>query len=831
MNIVFTCKRRLSHAFGAAGPGTGHSPVAPCIIFDSHPDGRRIGAGRKGAMTASSSEGGQSAIGSYIAQAAAGGTAIVAVYQAAAPRPVDAAEAVAAETLLAGMPHDELPEVGGLPPGSVLPWPRNRFFVGREGDLRTLARQLKEGGTAAVGQSAAVTGMGGQGKTQLAVEFAYRFGRWFAGGVFWVGCADPAAVPEAIAACGPALYPGDAGFNARPLPERVALVASAWAGPLPRLLIFDNCEEEALLDAWAPKGGGGRLLLTARRTSWSPARGITAVPLGLLSPAESLALLRRHRPDLDDPGLTEIAEELGHLPLALELAGSYLARYRDDPIGAPAAYLAELRAADMLAHASMAIEEAPGRSRTLTGHERDVARTFEVSLRRLRPDDPVDALARDLLARAAWLAPGEPIPRWLLKLCSGVAADDPVETRRFTDALDRLFNLALIERSGTGGGTLHRLVAAFARSRMEQAGVARSAVEAIVADEAGRLLEHNDPRPFHDWAGHLLAVAIAGRRDGTVGSLGLLNAAGYYSMLAADFEASLAILRDAAERTEAFYGPDHPEVARTLVNLGTVQLERGDLAAAEANQKRALTIREKAYGPAHPEVASALTNLGNVQLERGDLAAAEASQKRALAIQERVYGPDHLKVANTLTNLGNVQHQRGDQAGAEASHMRALVITEKAYGPDHPKVAVTLGALGTVQRERGDQAGAEASHMRALVIEEKAYGPDHPEVARTLNNLGNVQYARGDLGSAEASQKRALAIKERVYGPDHPEVASTLTNLGTVQRDTGRAEEARRSYGRSAAILSATLGDQHPRTVLVRRLLGKLNDEASQGED
>ena len=330
--------------------------------------------------------------------------------------------------------------------------------------------------------------MGGQGKTQFAVEFAYRFGRWFTGGVFWVGCADPAAVPEAIAACGPALYPGDAGFSARPLPERVALVASAWAGPLPRLLIFDNCEEEALLDAWAPKGGGCRLLLTARRASWSPARGITAVPLGLLPPVESLALLRRHRPDLapDDPGLAAIAAELGQLPLALELAGSYLARYRDDPIGAPAAYLAELRAADVLAHASMAIEdlEAPGGSRTLTGHEKNVARTFEVSLRRLRPDDPVDTLARDLLARAAWLAPGEPIPRHLLKLCSGVAADDPAAVRRFADALDRLLNLTLIERTSTGGGVLHRLVAAFARSRMEQAEAGRSAVEATVGDEA-----------------------------------------------------------------------------------------------------------------------------------------------------------------------------------------------------------------------------------------------------------------------------------------------------------------------------------------------------------
>ena len=152
------------------------------------------------AASPSQGPGGLSATGSYIAQAAGGSTAIVAVFQAAAPRAVEPAEVAAAEALLAALPLDPLPEPGGLPPGSVMPWPRNRFFVGREPELRTLARQLKEGGTAAIGQSPAVTGLGGQGKTQLAVELAYRVGRWFAGGVFWVSCAEPASIPDAVAA-------------------------------------------------------------------------------------------------------------------------------------------------------------------------------------------------------------------------------------------------------------------------------------------------------------------------------------------------------------------------------------------------------------------------------------------------------------------------------------------------------------------------------------------------------------------------------------------------------------------------------------------------------
>ena len=241
---------------------------------------------------------------------------MVIVYQAAAPAPVDEATLAQAEALLAELPLDAVPPPTGLPAGSWLPLRRNALFVGREPDLLALAATLKAGGTAAVGQSAAVTGMGGVGKTQLACEFAYRYGRYFAGGVFWLGCADPAAIPAEIATCGRGLnlHPD---FTGLPLDAQVALVAAVWHGELPRLLIFDNCEDEAVLEDWVPRGGGCRVLVTARRGTWRPELGVQAISLGILTRTESVALLRGHRPDLaeDDPVLDAIAAELGDLPL------------------------------------------------------------------------------------------------------------------------------------------------------------------------------------------------------------------------------------------------------------------------------------------------------------------------------------------------------------------------------------------------------------------------------------------------------------------------------------------------------------------------------------
>ena len=128
--------------------------------------------------------------------------ASVNVYQLAAPKPVDAQTLAKAQALLEQLPLDEIPPIAALPQGSRPVYSPNPLFVGRQEDLRNLAKALKAGGAAAIGQTAATAGLGGVGKTQLAVEFAQRYGRYFAGGVYWLSFADPAGVEAEIVQCG-----------------------------------------------------------------------------------------------------------------------------------------------------------------------------------------------------------------------------------------------------------------------------------------------------------------------------------------------------------------------------------------------------------------------------------------------------------------------------------------------------------------------------------------------------------------------------------------------------------------------------------------------------
>jgi hypothetical protein len=375
------------------------------------------------------------------------------------PRPtIDPAEA---QQLLDRLPLDTTPDPALLPPGSRMQLLRNPLFVGREADLKAIAKNLKGGGAAAI-----TTGIGGVGKTQLASEFAHRYGQFFAGGVFWLSFADPTGIDAEIAACGGVgameLYTDAHSLTQA---EQVAKVRAEWALSIPRLLIFDNCDDlpgttaETLLAQRMPKSGGCRILVTSRRGQWPRGLGIAALPLSVLSRAESIALLRSHRGDISDDEVDAIANELGDLPLALSLAGSYLETYRDETFGAPNTYLANLQK-QLLDHRSM---QGAGAGPSLTGHELNVRATFNLSYQRLDTAEPIDALAIDALARAAYLAPGEPFPRELLLATLGDRADDEETAARRADALRRLHALGLLEQNDDDYVRLHPLLAIFAQ--------------------------------------------------------------------------------------------------------------------------------------------------------------------------------------------------------------------------------------------------------------------------------------------------------------------------------------------------------------------------------
>ncbi len=677
--------------------------------------------------------------------------------------------------MLADMPAFSIPTPGPLPPGSRLVLPPNPLFVGRVAALRTLAQALKNN------QTVALTGLGGVGKTQLAVEFAHRYGRYFPGGVFWLSFADAEAVSAQIAVCGGlhglGLTPD---FDDLPMNRQVELVQRAWRDPLPRLLVFDNCEEESLLTRWRPAYGGCRILITSRRARWDLALGVTPLPLEVLARQESVSLLRRFCENIPQADAAEIAAELGDLPLALHLAGNFLYNYQSDVT--PLVYLAQLRALreHFLEHPSL---QGWGVGYSPTGHETHVALTLSFSANRLNPDDETDALAQALLARAACFAPNEPIPNHLLRAALPAAwfkNASPAAPLPVADALSRLFTLGLIQESNDRAFVrLHHLLAAFVNTLGADA-AAQSDVETAVLAEAQRLNKRRNPGPLRVWDIHLyhLTATAQARQDAQAAALS--HTLGEYLQLSGKYAEAQPYFACALDIRCRVLGAAHPDTASTLHCLGAMLCEMKHLPEAQPYLQQALAAREQALGPDHLDVAETLSVLGVGLLAAGKLPEAQPYLERALAIHRQQLGPDHTQTAVSLTHLGALYQARGNFTAARSYYQQAQAARERLFDTDFPRTATSLINLGILFKDMGNLADAAPLLEQALTIFELKLGFAHPYTAVILRHLGLLSQAAGDKQKARAYLERALAVRELTLGSEHPETTELRIELAAL---------------------------------------------------
>jgi tetratricopeptide (TPR) repeat protein len=704
-----------------------------------------------------------------------------------------------------------------LPFGSRVPVDRNTMFVGREADLRALARALKGGATAAIGQVAAATGLGGIGKTQLASEFVYRYGQYFDGGVYWLSFADPAAIPSEIALCGGAghleLRPDFASLS---LEEQIESVLAAWQSSMPRLLVFDNCEDERLLACWRPRGGGARVLLTSRRAQWPRVLNVNSLRLGVLTRNESIELLRMHRPDLstENESLNAIADEVGDLPLALHLAGSYLETFRHAKLGTPESYLEQLSQVPVLHHPSL---EGEGATASPTDHAQHMSQTFTLSYQQLNADDPIDAQAIALLVRATYFAPGKTIPRDLLlatlhhdELLTAVdeqTSTDLTQTLRDEKALGRLLALGLLEEQADGTLLMHRLLVAFTREASSDA-TAQNSVEVTLINALGRLEESGNLVKARTLEPHIRAVSDLAFRREDEWVVELCRTLGNHLRTSRDYVGAQLYMERALEVREAMVGKNHPDTALELNDLGYIFYFQRDLAIARYYFERALPLWEHRHD--YPNLAATLDNLGQLLEAQGDYPSAQAFYERALTVREQALGPTAPQTAITLHNLGWNLFTQGDLNGARAYLERALAVREQVFREPHRHAAVSLSSMGSVLRAQGDLSGAREYFERALGIFEQVVGPADLSTLTTIRNLQVVLVQLGDLTDADRYRERLEAAREQAQKDGGLANVTWLHRSGYELWEQGDYREARRYYEVAVAIFERIQGKIHP---------------------
>ncbi len=297
------------------------------------------------------------------------------------------------------------------------------------------------------------------------------------------------------------------------------------------------------------------------------------------------------------------------------------------------------------------------------------------------------------------------------------------------------------------------------------------------------------------------------------------------------YDEALALLGRSLALRQANLKPSDPEIAESLDRLGTVQRNRGDLAAAEKSHRRALSIREAAFGPDDPLVAHSLMSLGETVLTRGKPAEADTLLQRALSIEEKDVGTQHLETPTIVQDLGTVAYYEGNYAKASQYYSRAIGMLERSRGTDDPSLAAPLNNLGAVQFMEGHYEAALADYQRVEKIWAKTLGPDHPRVATSLTNIGETYWALGRYSEAEPMLRRALQIKERNLSPNEPSISETLRVLGDVYRDEGRYKDAEPLYLRAIQILETDFGTHHRRLIMPLESYAKMLRKAGRAAE
>jgi tetratricopeptide (TPR) repeat protein len=565
-----------------------------------------------------------------------------------------------------------------------VPYPRNSFFIGREDILSQLHTQFHESQASVFSQPQAISGLGGIGKTQLAVEYAYRFRHEYRA-VFWAHAEGPEALASAYVSIAALLQ----------LPEQHALEPSitvqavkAWLQTHQEwLLILDNADELNLLPPFLPPAPGGHLLLTTRASaSGHLARLIEVETFSLEQGA--FFLLRRSTllpPDAsleqalpgDRECALQITQELGRLPLALDQAGAYLE--------ATGYGLSEYQQIYQH-HRAELLKERRG---LVPDHPEPVATTWSLSFVRVEQKSPA---AAELLRLCAFLSPdaiakeifllGVP---YLGPLLEPVAADAFL----LGQAIEALRAYSLVGHDPVAKSlSLHRLVQTVLKEEMDIHTYHRWAERSVLAVNAAF-----PEVEFKHWSAceRLLPHALV-----------------------------CATLIDEGKMS-------FPEAAHLVQRTGSYLQERGQYAQAEKLMTQALMISQQTLGPDHPNLAPLLTNLAFLaDYYHRDLTQAEQYYQRAVAICEQALGPTHPDVATSLNKLAVFYYHQGKERYSlvESLLKRVLAIREQTLEPNHPAIASVLNDLGRLYSSQGKYEQAEEFGQRALDICQQAPEPN-----------------------------------------------------------------------------------------------------------
>lgn len=690
-----------------------------------------------------------------------------------------------------------------------------------------------------------LSGPGGVGKSQLAAAYVHEAVLDGTELVLWVPAADVQQVVSlyaqaAVLVQAPGALGEDSEQDARAFLGWLAATSRTW------LVVLDDVADPGAVAPWWPPGrpGIGRVLATSRlKDVRLTGQGRARIDIGVFSGTEAAAYLEQRLGaegvgHLLDGSAQELAEDLGHLPLAIGHAAAYL--INEQLSGG--AYLRRLR------DRTRGLDELLPVWADTEGYGRHVGAALLLSLDAATTASP-DGLVRLVLELAALLDPaGHPEALWSAPAvldhlarhrqpaASAESTPTPDEVR---SALLVLHRYALINYSAHREH-LHVGIHSLTARAVREAGPApgsEPASSAVSAAADGLLSIWPDP----DQREHALAAVLRANtatlartdasepwRDNT---RALVFRAGRSLLDNGLTHAARVYWQEVVPQAEESLGADHSDTLTALAELARTYRVLGTYEEALRLSERVLASRERFLGGDHPDTLRAQAEVGSSFRQLGRYEEARRLDEHVLAVRERLLGGDHLDTHEARGNLASSYRMLGRPQDAHRLNQLVADAQQRLLGGDHPKTLGTLLHVASTHGALGQYEEAFRIRQQVLIARAQLLGPDHPD---TLNAQSNLVVSYAELGRHEEARELGLHVvaqRQRLLGEHHPETLRARANLAHVYRELGLHGDALLLAEQVLAEREQLLGTDHPDALLSRLDLSQIYEALGRYHD
>ena len=629
-------------------------------------------------------------------------------------------------------------------------------FVGRSEELERLHQMLQQNNQVVI---AAIAGMGGVGKTELAIQYAllHLLLLTYPGSICWLRAREEDIGFQVVQFAQTEL--GLKPPEDLDLPKQVRWCWRRWSEENV-LVVLDDVNDYLKVEPYLPPQPSQFKVLITTRLQLDLPQSLTLDVLGEVAALDLLQqwveaeTINQHLIDAK-----ELCQRLGYLPLALNLVGRYIKKRK---ISLPE-MLRRLEGKG-LQHKALDVDKYD-RAWTLNVN-RGVAAAFELSWEELSENAKQLGCLLSLFALA-------PIPWSLVE-----SIDTEQDSEDLEDARVELESLHLLQVEETY--RLHQLIREFLREKLEHSELADELKRAFAAAMA--VVANQISEPYSLTRELIFALSP-----------------------------SIPHLEEVTKHLTSYLS--NKAVTQPFVGLGWFYESQVFYSQAERLYQECLETTQKRFGNEHPAVATSLNNLAYIYKSQGRYSEAEPLYVQALALRKKLLGEKHTKVAHSINNLAGLYRKQGRYSEAEPLLLESLALRKELLGEKHQQVAMSLDHLAYLYYEQGHYLKAEPLYLQALSI---CCNESHPYRATILNNLALLYETQERYLEAEPLYLKALEMRQRLLGEDHPDVANSLYYLATLYQSQCRYSKAHPLYEKALGIYEHRLGADCPWTAKVR---------------